>query len=537
MPFQEVQPDSNQLIPRILFEADIGRRRRPPVPGPRRRPPAPPPRRRHAGRLDRRRSRTAASPSRCAAAASAASPSTARALGPGGLGLHLRRDTTDTWTFHTDRWEEPVEATLAPRRLGGRGDRPAARPRPPRRPPAPLPRAPDRHASAAASRASHLDARGQLRRALHPAADAGRRSPRPPRRWTDGLADGHVDREPSPAEWPFLGWSRLRVGDTDLGLATSDVYSHSLDGSLWQPTLLRSPRMAWGGGDPRTYAGRDQHTDQGVHRFALDPALRRHAQRARPGRRRSPTPPSRSSSSTATRAWTGRPGARCRRAGCGARRCCATSPTAASPIPGRTPPAASSTAPARRLRRLKEPTMTLTDQQRIERLAATARRSSSSGPSAPASTLDGWSFNERAPRPRRRLADPRRRRRPSPSTASRSRPTGRSRRPASTSTSAARACCASPTPAAATTAFGLDPNHQRFPLRGPPLRGRAPSCVARLPFGVPEPRRPPRPRPPRPDRPRARRAHPPAPPGRARPPRCSPATRSSRRCSPPPRTR
>ena len=35
-------------------------------------------------------------------------------LGPGGIGLHLRRDTTDTWTFHTDRWEEPVEA-----RLGG----------------------------------------------------------------------------------------------------------------------------------------------------------------------------------------------------------------------------------------------------------------------------------------------------------------------------------------------------------------------------------------------------------------------------------
>ena len=27
--------------------------------------------------------------------------------------------------------------------------------------------------------------------------------------------------------------------------------------------------MAWGGGDPRTYAGRDRHTDQGVHRFAF----------------------------------------------------------------------------------------------------------------------------------------------------------------------------------------------------------------------------------------------------------------------------
>ena len=28
--------------------------------------------------------------------------------------------------------------------------------------------------------------------------------------------------QPSPAEWPFLGWSRLRVGGTDIGLVTSD---------------------------------------------------------------------------------------------------------------------------------------------------------------------------------------------------------------------------------------------------------------------------------------------------------------------------
>jgi alpha-mannosidase len=88
-----------------------------------------------------------------------------------------------------------------------------------------------------------------------------------PVRWTDGIADGRVDRAPSPTEWPFLGWSRLRVGDTDIGLVTSDFYSHSVDGARWQPTLLRSPRMAWGGGNPRTYAGRDQHTDQGTHRF------------------------------------------------------------------------------------------------------------------------------------------------------------------------------------------------------------------------------------------------------------------------------
>jgi alpha-mannosidase len=90
-----------------------------------------------------------------------------------------------------------------------------------------------------------------------------------PSRWTDGIAGAHVDREASRSEWPFLGWSRLRIGQLDIGLVTDDVYSHSLDGRAWQPTLLRSPKMAWGGGRPATYAGRDQHTDQGLHRFAI----------------------------------------------------------------------------------------------------------------------------------------------------------------------------------------------------------------------------------------------------------------------------
>jgi len=91
----------------------------------------------------------------------------------------------------------------------------------------------------------------------------------PVSRWTDGIADGHVDRGPSPTEWPFLGWSRLSVGGTDIGLITSDFYSHSVDHNAWQSTLLRSPRMAWGGGDPKTYAGHDHHTDQGVHHLAF----------------------------------------------------------------------------------------------------------------------------------------------------------------------------------------------------------------------------------------------------------------------------
>ncbi len=33
-------------------------------------------------------------------------------LGEGGVGLHLRRDLSDTWTFHTDRFVEPIETVL-----------------------------------------------------------------------------------------------------------------------------------------------------------------------------------------------------------------------------------------------------------------------------------------------------------------------------------------------------------------------------------------------------------------------------------------
>ena len=249
-------------------------------------------------------------------------------LGPGGLGLHLRKDTTDTWTFHTDRWEEPVEAALGARRLGGRGDRAAARPRPPRRPPPPLPPPPDRLASAAASRRCTSTSRSTSTSATR-CCRCRSTSPSPPSRWTDGIADGHVDREPSPAEWPFLGWSRLRVGDVDLGLVTSDFYSHSLDGSdlaadpaaqpahglgRRRPAHLRRPRPAYRPGRPPV---------------RLHPALRRDPDRGRHGARRLPRPRSRSSSSTATRAWTGRRGARFRRAACGDRRCCATSPRAA----------------------------------------------------------------------------------------------------------------------------------------------------------------------------------------------------------------
>ena len=76
-----------------------------------------------------------------------------------------------------------------------------------------------------------------------------------------------------------------------VAVLTPDAYSLSLDGACWQWTLLRSPRMAWQGGEPPIYHGRDVHTDQGLNEMtfklhfgeslpdvALDQMLRRMAQ-------------------------------------------------------------------------------------------------------------------------------------------------------------------------------------------------------------------------------------------------------------------
>lgn len=267
VPFQEVQPDSNQMIPRILIEAEIGARASrqfriradaaPPVTG---------------------EPVTSAGPDAlCNGLVTVTLGSGGIAgidfrgkamLGAGGLGLQLRRDTTDTWTFHTDRWEEEVTARFdaadwqveeagplrARTRLDGRLGTSRIRMT------VGLIRG---EATVRLDLEVNFDERYTLLQMPVHLAD-------PPSRWTDGIADGQVDRTASPVEWPFLGWSRLRVGEADIGLVTSDVYSHSVGGAAWTPTLLRSPRMAWGGGDPHTYAGRDRHTDQGVHHFTVE---------------------------------------------------------------------------------------------------------------------------------------------------------------------------------------------------------------------------------------------------------------------------
>ena len=188
-------------------------------------------------------------------------------LGKNGIRLHLRQDKSDTWGFVSDRFEEPVSALfedtgwvieeIGPLRARIRTEGWLG------------------HSWIRWTLSLHRnDPRLQmqlevnfaerytlLQMPIHLAAT--------PSRWTDGLAGGMVERTPNPAEWPVNGWSRLELGDRALAMVTHDAWSLSLTGDVWQWTLLRSPRMSWGGRDPEVYAGRDWHTDQGPHTFTF----------------------------------------------------------------------------------------------------------------------------------------------------------------------------------------------------------------------------------------------------------------------------
>jgi alpha-mannosidase len=189
-------------------------------------------------------------------------------LGTDGWTLQLREDHTDTWTFHTDRFDEPVRAHLSSAgwaleetgplrarvRLNGTvGDSPV-------RWTLTLNR--DDPRLFLLLECTFIE---QLTLLQMPIALAA-----PPSRWTDGLAGGQVEHAVNATEWPVQGWSRVRVGETELAIVTNDAYSLSMPGDRWQWTLLRSPKMAWMEGyQPPVYAGRDWHTDQGAHTFAF----------------------------------------------------------------------------------------------------------------------------------------------------------------------------------------------------------------------------------------------------------------------------
>jgi alpha-mannosidase len=183
----------------------------------------------------------------------------------GAIGLHLRQDHTDTWTFDTDRFEEPVSATLSGARwvveeegpLRGRVRLEAQLGRSSIRWTLDLHRDDPRLRTKLEVSFNEKFALMQMPVELSTASE----------RWLGGSGTGWVERAGGATEWPVQGWSSVGSEGNHLALVTHDAYSVSMNGGMWQWTLLRSPRMAWGGEDPEVYAGRDWHTDQGQHTF------------------------------------------------------------------------------------------------------------------------------------------------------------------------------------------------------------------------------------------------------------------------------
>ena len=222
------------------------------------------------------------------------------------------------------------------RGVAGRGDRAAAGPRAARRAPAQLAHPPDRQPLPRRGRGARR-ARGEFRRTPHAAPDAGRaggasvamdrrdrRRPRRPRAFAGGMAVPRLVAAARRRGRSRPRHQRLLQPQRERGDVAADAAQEPADGlGRRRPAHLFRPRPPHRPGLPSV---------------RVRPSFRRTPVRGRPGRRASTGPPSRSSSSTATRAWTGRHGGRSRRGACGGRRCCATSPRAASIDPGQGDP-------------------------------------------------------------------------------------------------------------------------------------------------------------------------------------------------------
>ncbi len=186
-------------------------------------------------------------------------------LGGDGLRLHLRHDHSNTWGAGSDRFAEPVDAVFATdgwliEETGPLRARAYAE---------------GRLGSSPVLWQVTLHA-GDPRLYLHletTFCEHYRLLQMPidlasaPASWLCGLAGGQITRLPSATEWPLQGWSTVRSAGLDVGLVTADAYSASLDDRRWQWTLLRSPKMAWGGDRDKTFSGRDWYSDQGDQAF------------------------------------------------------------------------------------------------------------------------------------------------------------------------------------------------------------------------------------------------------------------------------
>ncbi len=177
------------------------------------------------------------------------------------LRFHLRRDNSDTWTFTQNRFHEDVFAAAenwnwqteesGPIRARFRGECGVGDSR--------LRMTLDlNHAREAIE--WRLEVGWNERYALLQMTVMGDESVEGRR---DGLAGGGIERARDEFEHPFQKWSKWG----ELALVSPDVYSVSALQTGAQFSLLRASRMAWGGGDPEIFGGRETFTDQGFHVF------------------------------------------------------------------------------------------------------------------------------------------------------------------------------------------------------------------------------------------------------------------------------
>ena len=179
------------------------------------------------------------------------------------LAFHLRRDNSDTWTFTQNRFHEEVFAVAdnwqwqveegGPLRARLRGECQIGDSR--------------LRLTLGLGRENQqiewrLEVNWNERYALLQMALNGRK---PVAVRNDGLAGKGwgIARARDELEHPFQKWSKWG----EMALVSPDVYSVSALENGAQFSLLRASRMAWGGGDPEVFGGRETFTDQGFHVF------------------------------------------------------------------------------------------------------------------------------------------------------------------------------------------------------------------------------------------------------------------------------